>query len=250
MEKDLFDYIVVPTNKEYRKINSIDDIFGIPKLNICNTSFFIKPYEYLINDAIVNYNDEIVVAKVFYANMIKYEKYYKKRKDNKYDFWARKYGEQTIKELYSIYDKSMHIFNYLFDLKIEPDGCFKENVRNKIKELDKNVYKKIKSVYSRLYGDKYKNVIRDDVTHNISCFFVRYVPKYEDGKPTGWYVEKPLSYEEYKKIIDDICNLLAENKQIIIDKLNEVYSKKGTKLYYENVQKDKEKLEELLNGKK
>lgn len=118
MTKDLFDYIVTPTDKQYRSENIIDDILGIPKLNIAKSSMFIKPHEYLINDAIINYNNEIVVAKTFYANMIKYQQYYEKYKNEEYDFWSRKYGEQTIKELYSIYDKSIHIINYLFDLKI------------------------------------------------------------------------------------------------------------------------------------
>ena len=250
MQKDLFDYIVLNTKNEYRKFNIIDDILGIPKLNISSTSLFIKPYEYLVNDAIINYNNEIVVAKTFYANMDKYQKYYQKQKYNEYNFWARKYGEQTIKELYSIYDKSMHIINYLFDLKIVPDVNFKENVRDKIKGKDKKFYRKINSVYSRLYGDKYKNVIRDDITHNISCLFVRYIPKYEDGKPTGWYIEEPMPYEEYKKIIDDICDLLVENKNIIIDKLTEMYPKKGTNMYDKKLQEDEIKLKELLNSKK
>ncbi len=246
MSKDLFDYIVIPTDKQYRRENIIDGMLGIPKLNIANSSMFLNPHEYLINDAIVNYNNEIVVAKTFYANMNKYQAYYEKRKNEEYDFWARKYGEQTIKELYSIYDKSIHIINYLFDLKIIPDFSFKENVRSKIKNIDKPFFKRINSIYSRLYGDKYKNVVRDDITHNLSALFVRYTPKYQDEKPTGWYIEEPLPYEEYKKIIDDICSLLVENKQVIIDKISEMYPKKGTKAYNKKREENQKRFQELF----
>lgn len=249
MAKDLFDYIVTPTKKQYRKVNIIDEILGIPKLKIASSSLFLHPNEYLINDAIVNYNNEIVIAKTFYANMNKYQLYYEKQKKEEYDFWARKYGEQTIKELYSIYDKSIHIINYLFDLKIIPDLNFKQNVRMKIKEIDNHFYKKINSVYSKLYGDAYKNVVRDDITHNISSLFVRYVPNYQDGKATGWYIEEPKSYDEYKKIIDDICRLLANNKEIIIAKISEMYPKKGTKEYLEKRKENMKKYQELIESK-
>lgn len=40
MGKDLFNYVVTPTEKEYRKINVIDDIYGIPHLNIPQSMFF------------------------------------------------------------------------------------------------------------------------------------------------------------------------------------------------------------------
>lgn len=250
MEKDLFDYIVVPTKKEYRNYNIVDDIYGMPKLNISSSSLLIKPYEYLVNDAIINYNDEVVVAKTFYTNMRKYQKYFQKRGNKEYDFWARKYGEQTIKELYSIYDKSIHIFNYLFDLRITPGLKFKQKVMKKIEGIDQSYYEKIKKIDEEIYDKVKNNVIRNDITHNMSCFFVRYIPKYEDGESTGWYIEEPLSYDEYKKLIDDICSLLIENKQIIIDKLREMYPKKGTEEYNKKAQIDKIKIEELFNSKK
>lgn len=235
MKEDLFNYIVTPTEKEYRKVNIIDGIYGIPHLIISQSSFFFHPQDYLINDAIVNYNNEIVVAKAFYASMIKYQRYYVKQKHEYYDFWARKYGEQTIKELYSIYDKSMHILNYIYDLKIKPDANFKKNIRNGIKDKDKEFYKKINSVYSKLYDDKNKNVVRDNITHNFSDMFYRYEPKYENNKPTGWYVEEPLSFDDYKKVIDEICNLLVENKKIIVEKLSVLYPAKGTKEYNKQI---------------
>lgn len=242
MGKDLFNYIVTPTEKEYRKINVIDDIYGIPRLIIPKSMIFIHPQDYLIDDAIVNYNNEIVVAKSFYASMIKYQKYYKKTKVDYYDFWSRKYAEQTIKELYSIYDKSMHILNYLYDLKIKPDLDFKNKVRNGIKIKDKKFYRKINSIYSRLYGDLEKNSVRDNITHNFSDMFYRYSPKYENGNPTGWYVEEPISYDEYKSLIDDICKLLSENKKCIIDKLSEIYPPEGSEKLRKKVIDDVNKL--------
>ena len=76
-------------------------------------------------------------------------------KKDEYKFWCKKYIERKIKELYSVYDKSIHIINYYYDFKIYPDIDFKEKVRNSLKETDKNFYNKINNIYSKLYGDKY-----------------------------------------------------------------------------------------------
>lgn len=223
MNEDLFDYVVSPTKTQYKKETIIDQIYGIPKLKIPPYVYFTNSNDYLIDNAICNYNNEVAVAKMFYVNMIKYHNYYLKRKNNSYDFWSKKHAEQIIKELFAIYDKSMHILNYLYDLKIMPDMNFKENVRKKIKECDKQLYKKINKIYSKLYGDKKKNTIRDNITHNFSDLFFRYKPEYRNNKSTGWFVENPLSFEEYNDIIGKICELLHENKEIITNKLREVY---------------------------
>ena len=251
MKDDLFNYIVTPTDKQYRKVNIIDGILGINQLELSKVAIFIDPHEYLVNDAIVNYNNEIIVAKTFYANMEKYHSYFEKKQKEEYDFWSRKYAEQLIKELYSIYDKSMHIINYLYDMKIVPDFNFKKNVKSKLKEIDKPFYEKIDCINKKLYGKKSqnKNIIRNDITHNISNLFVRYVPKYIDGKSTGWYVEEPLPYNEFKKIIDDICNLLIENKQEIINKIREMYPKKGTDEYNKKRQVTEEKYKKFFERK-
>lgn len=237
LKKDLFDFVIVPTKNEFRKKNCIDNIYGIPKLKISSSSFFLDSKGYLINDAIVNYNNEVFVAKVYLAYIKKYHKYYKKKKDEEYSFWTKKYIEQTIKELYSIYDKSIHIINYLYDLRIEPNIDFKKNVRDALKQIDKEFYDKINSVYSRLYGDQYKNIIRDDITHNMSNLFIRYVPKYEENKKTVWKVEEAISIDEGIQIIESICKLLEENKIIIINKLSELFPAKNTKEYQEKQKK-------------
>lgn len=246
MKKDLFDYIIEPTGKEYRKENIIDDISFIPKLIIPKNAYFMNHHDYLINDAIINYNNETVVAKMFYANMIKYEKYYEKTKDENYDFWARKNGEQLIKELYSIYDKSVHIVNYLFDLKVLPDLGLKKNVREQLKSKDRDFYKVFNKIFSKLYGES-NNVVRDDITHNFSNLFFRYVPKYDDSMETGWYTEDSLSFKEYRNIIDEICSLLVENKNIIINKIASIYPKKGTKEYEEQCKKNIDRAKEMYD---
>ena len=40
MEKDLFDYIIQPTDNEYRKENIIDKMSFMPKLDIPKNSYF------------------------------------------------------------------------------------------------------------------------------------------------------------------------------------------------------------------
>ena len=226
MDKDLFDYIVNPTSNEYRKPNIIDKIAWIPKLTIPNILSNIAVKEQFVNDAIINYNNEAVVLKTFYANMIKYKKYYDKKKTKEYDTWSRKYAEQVIKELFSIYDKSFHIINYLYNFKVAFDIDFKSNIREKLKQEDKKFYNKINSVFSRLYGDISKRDIRDDITHNFSSLFQKYIPKYNQGKIVGWDEIESLSYDEFKLIIDNICELLIEQKQLIIDKIADFYPQK------------------------
>ena len=42
----------------------------------------------------------------------------------------------------------------------------------------------------------------------------------------GWDEIESLSYDEFKLIIDNICELLIEQKQLIIDKIADFYPKK------------------------
>lgn len=249
-KKDLFDYLEKPTKREFRENDYIDSFFGIPKLNIPKYFLFSTAKDYLINDSIVNYNNEVLVAKIYYSFAKKHLKLYQENKNEYYDFLARKFMEQTIKELYSIYDKSMHIVNYMYNLQIKTDIDFKKNVRVELKKIDSHIYRRINSIYSQLYNDKYKNLIRDDITHNMSQLFLRYIPIYnEDGK-TSWKIEEGISIDETLNIIKEISVLLKEQSQLIIKKLQEFYPKKGTKEYFEKLKRKREELNEKLRIKK
>lgn len=237
IEKDLFEFVIIPTKNEFRRKNCIDNIYGIPKLDIHPSYFSTNSKDYLINDAIVNYNNEVFVAKVYFAYIQKYHKYYKKKKNEEYSFWTKKYIEQTIKELYSIYDKSLHIINYLYDLRIEPTINFKKDVRDSLKKINRVFYEKINSIYSRLYGDKYKNLLRDDITHNMSSLFSKFVPIYEENKKTKWKIEEAISISEGINIIENICDLLEENKNIIVNELGVFFPPKNSKEYQEKQRK-------------
>lgn len=229
MEKDLFDYLLVPTKAELRKECCIDKMYSLPTLNIPKSGWFREDIQldYLVNEAIINYNNEIVIAKYNFCSAIKYHKYFINKKDDNFEFWSRKYLEQTIKELFSIYDKSMHILNYLFDLKVITDLEFKKNIRDKLKILDKDKYKKVNRLYSKLYGDKFKNNIRDNITHNSSELFERFEPVYKNNK-TSWIRKEGLPYDEIIKLIEDICNILGENRDLLHEFLLEKYSPKGS----------------------
>lgn len=249
-KKDLFDYLKKPTKKEFRETDCVDDFYGIPKLNIPKYFLFSASKDYLINDSIVNYNNEVIVAKTYYSFVKKHLKLYKETNDESYDFWARKFMEQTIKQMYSIYDKSMHIVNYMYNLQVVVDINFKKNVREELKKIDREFYRKINSVYSRLYNDKYKNLIRDDITHNMSQLFLRYIPIYNKDGATSWKIEEGISIDEVLRIIKEISELLEEQSQLIIEKLQEFYPKKGTKEYFEKLKKKREELNEKLRIKK
>ena len=234
-KKDLFNYLKKPTIKEFRKKDCIDDFYGIPKLNIPKYFLFSSSKDYLINDSIVNYNNEVIVVKTYYSFVKIHLNLYKETGDEYYEFWARKFIEQTIKQMYSIYDKSIHIINYIYDLQVEPNIDFKKNVKEKLKQLDHKFYLKIKSVYSRLYGNKYMNLIRDDITHNMSQLFFRYIPIYRKDGKTSWRTEEEMKIKQALNIIKEISELLEEQYNMIIEKLKEFYPKKGTKEYYEKL---------------
>lgn len=76
-KKDLFNYLKKPTIKEFRKKDCIDDFYGIPKLNIPKYFLFSSSKDYLINDSIVNYNNEVIVVKTYYSFVKKHLNLYK-----------------------------------------------------------------------------------------------------------------------------------------------------------------------------
>ncbi len=226
MEKDLFDYILVPTKSELRSTNCIDKMYSLPILKIPKNGWQYwnrdNYKDYLVQEAITNYNNEIVMAKYYYCLGLKYHRYFGKFNNNEYDFWCRKYLEQTIKELYSIYDKSMYVINYLYDFRITSDISFKQKVREKLKEKDKKLYEEVNRIYSKLYGDKIKNSIRDNITHNSSELFDRYIPIYNDDC-TSWERKDAMDYEAIIKMIEDISDILSENKDILKSMLIMMY---------------------------
>lgn len=222
----VFTDMLFPTKEEIEKENCVDGLYNVYTLNIPKASIFFGSYNFLINDAIINYKNEVIVAKFYYACIVKYYEAYKKNKCENYEFWLRKYIEQEIKELYSIYDKSMHIINRLYNFNLRPDFHFKETIREKLKKVDKKKYRKINSVFSRLYGDDYKYILRDDITHNISSMFDKLNPVYNNGIVDSWKKENAITIGKSLEIIKEICSLLAENINIINDMLKEKFSSK------------------------
>lgn len=73
--------------------------------------------------------------------------------------------------------------------------------------------------------------VRNDITLNYSGLFYRCFPTYIDDEFTGWYIASLLSYEEYKMIIDDICKLFVEDKNLVCTKLSDIYPVKSTEKY-------------------
>lgn len=240
MGKDLFTSFVTPLKREFREADCIDDFFGIPKLNIPN-NIFVPAEDYLLNNAIINYNNEVIMAKTFYAFVKKYKKLYDEEKKEDYDFWMRKFIEQTIKELYSIYDKSMHIINHLYELQVSPSYDFKKEVKLRLQQKDSKFYDKIKKIYYKLY-DKNKNCVRDDITHNISRLFFRFVPVYKEDGKTSWKTEEPISIEDANNMIKNISGELKKQLDMITKKISEKYPPKGTKEY----EKKKKELQEKI----
>ncbi len=243
MGKDLFTSFVTPLKKEFREEDCIDDFLGIPKLNIPN--IVIPPArDCLLNDAIINYNNEIVVAKVFYVFARKYKKLYEEKSNEDYDFWMRKFMEQTIKELYSIYDKSMHIINYLYDLQVKQRIKFSKKIMQSLKDKDAEFYSKVNDIYNTLY-DNDKNGVRNDITHNISCLFPSIDLVIKDGR-TSWIRKEAMTIEQADNMIEEISVALKKQMTIITNKIYEKYPKKDEKELKEFIKKHQDEMNQKL----
>lgn len=96
IEDNLLNYVALLTKEELNKENYIDKIKSLPELIIPNEWYYPDKIDYLINHSIINYNNEIVVAKVFFTYAIKYNDLYITTNNDNYSFWAKKYIEQTL----------------------------------------------------------------------------------------------------------------------------------------------------------
>lgn len=243
MEENLLEFIIMPSKEELRKHDVIDEIGKIPTLNIPTVMFLAKNNDYLVNGAVINYNNEIVMAKSFYVLAQKYKEMYEKESIEAYEFWSRKYIEQTIKELFCIYDKSIHILNFLYQINEKTGLGYNANVAKKLKNKNEEFYEKCDNIYRKI--SKY-NDLRDDITHNSSSMFVRIVPAFDTNKiKTGWKIENSLTIENGLESIENIASILKENNEIITEKLKDFYQNKESKEYKKKIGDDKSVIENI-----
>lgn len=96
---------------------------------------------------------------------------------NGYNYWYKKFIEETIKGLNNLYDKSMHIFNCIFNLNCKEKFGFNCNVLNELKKTDIKIYNELYLIYEDFKDCM--NGARDNIEHNNSKLFphVIYIPR-------------------------------------------------------------------------
>lgn len=213
MSRDIFCSIINPKKSDYRKETCIDKLYELPdhfepKEKMQYSTQVIT--DLLVSDAIKNYKTEVLCCKILYTNALVYNEAYNNESiehddytDNEY--LCKMYLELTLTKLFSIYDKTYHIINAALKLDIDADNSselFKQNIRDKIKVLDKKLYKKIKSIFSRITNDSFRKT-RDDITHNESDSFVRIKRDFNVSD----YMVRFMPDKSIKEIIHGIENL-------------------------------------------
>ncbi len=223
--KDIFTYILKPKASFYRKNNRIDELYDIDEYKINHYAVRIEIKKYLLNDSIMNYKNEILMAKIQYTNALNYYENIKNidKDTDEYgskEFLCKIYLEDTIIKLYSAYDKSYHILNELLELNIDykkAKSNYKKEIREKIREIDKNLYKKVNSVFSKLQNSEYLD-FRDNSIHNKSASFPRVERDFSD-KNLNLHIKPEKSIREIVKDIEDIIEIMIENLNIIKEKM-------------------------------
>ena len=219
--KDYYDFLLYPSKKDIIKETNIKKLFGIYRLQIPN-SYNLLSQKYrndtVTDTALITWNNEIINIRLIYTTSIKYyKKYIKVKKGLKkeaYEYWCRKYLEQTLIALMSLYDKSLHIINGMYNLKVNINPSFEKCIFQKLENSEdqniKNIlpkYLKIKSDFS-IYKPK-----RNNSVHNFSELF----PAFE-VRDNRWMYRQRISIEEVYKNIENLKDILESELERIFSK--------------------------------
>lgn len=225
--KDIFDFIKNPQKEEYRVECCIDKLYDINKYNgLTNfTGNKIEIKKFLINDAIMNYKNEILYIKIQYMIALNYyNQLTNLEKDSEEysntEFLSVLYFNHVVINLYSAYDKTYHILNAIYELNVDykvEKTNYKKSIRDKIKAnvSDKKIGEKVNSIYSRLQQEQYLE-LRDNIVHNKSDSFYKIEKDYSQTLDS-LYGEKQIPIDELINRIDKICSIISEQIEIIND---------------------------------
>lgn len=231
MKKDWYDYILKPTANEIRKEKFVEKLFfneslKIPEGNILN---FIN--EDLLARSIINYKNSLLENKLYCATAFKYYKYLKKayikEEYEAYKFWSIIYIDLTLRGVSSIYDKSMHIINYMYNLKQKNGSGFNLKVLEQLKKAYPENYLKYNDIYKE-YKTIKNNDIRNNSEHNASDFFEKAkVEEVEGG--VSWKIIYPITIGEGIKKIEAVVDILEKHKLVIEKEIRKIYKSNSNK---------------------
>ena len=219
MKKDLFTKVAYPLKGEYRKENVVFDLYGIRTFNTLPLEIaqYVQAGAGYLNESIYNYNNEIVMAVISHVHALKYYSILGSSNDKDIDFFFRKYIEQTIKHIFSAYDKSFHILNryYLLNFPNSPglNGC----IINYLKTNESSVGSKLQAIKDSIdsFNNNSLKIIRNDIEHNFSCLFTTYRIDTTNGQDTLVEDSHKISIQECEQLIVDLVGIIKEQKDLI-----------------------------------
>ncbi len=239
---DIYDYYLLPTTEELKKESNVDKLFIKYKLNVPNIARYmfikpqsnieynksVKPYfrDITINYGLDNWKNKVLELKEIYCcvqNYVQKSKNAIEEEKSFYEYWCKTFIDRFFINISSLYDKSAHILNYLYELNVKKSIKFNHDVMTKLKDKNETAY----NIYFAIYK-KYKkesDEIRNNATHNFSELFPNiYYMENADGTFT-WKRGKELSIDEGLKKIENLINILEEYKKQIEETLEEKYKK-------------------------
>lgn len=158
--KDYYDFLLYPSKKDIKKETTIKKLFGIYELDIpsrCNLLSQNYRNDSITNTALITWNNEIINIRLIYTTSTKYYKKYIKVKKGlrkeAYEYWCRKYLEQTLIALISLYDKSLHIINGMYNLKVNINPSFEKSIFQKLEDSEDTNIQSILSKYLKIKSD-------------------------------------------------------------------------------------------------
>lgn len=172
---ELYKHLINLSYDKLKLTYPIDEIYINRQLNINSKNvleFISNPQLMNVDGTICNWRNCYIFTRYNYVYMTVYkEALVNASKENyaSYDYWYKKYIEETIKGIQSLYDKSMHIINAIYDLNCKSGTKFNENVIGKLQEIDANDYETLKNI-----ANKRQNImsnVRNNIEHNCSDLF-------------------------------------------------------------------------------
>lgn len=230
---ELYKYIINLSYDELNREYPIDEIYIDRELKnvTVNNIFEIITDGHLMNieQKIINWNNCYIFVRYNYIYMINYKKrldYSTYNEHHAYEYWCKKYIEETIKGLQNLYDKSIHIINAIYNLNCKEKVGFNKNVIAELKKIDENEYNVLKEI-----DDEYCNLInnnRNNIEHNSSDLF----PKIEyTEKEYVLDFDAKLTVKEALEKISKILIILKKERDFIRKVLSKKFKNKFDSLF-------------------
>lgn len=180
-----------------------------------------------IEQSLINWNNCYIFIRYKYILMLKYkellENCINKEQHEAFDYWYKKYIEETIKGLNELYDKSFHIINNIFDFCCVEETKFKGNIFDALQNNELNAYNKMAKI-----NNKYRKCIsqtRNNIEHNSSDLFPKIIYK-NHGEVYMYKAYADIDTKKAMNIINELIVILKDEAKFIQECLSQKFPTK------------------------